>query len=275
MFWYSFTAQFSEMIRKKTTVFTFFLLFIISMINFWVNMVTNYKMGDITQMYDTIKCITLSEHSTLGYYLIQFYPLIVVLPTACAYLTDRDTRMSIYIESRVDNKCYWYSKLLSVFVVTFVVFSVPFILELIISLMSFGTSPIGDPTNVEFLFMMENEQEYFLNNLFLNNKVIYVIVMIMMFGIVSGILAVFNFSVVSLPFFKYKIFAFFPIYVLLYIISFVEKVLRKPYTFNYNFILKIFPVKEMNYPVYLMFFAFLIMVSLLLIKIKIKRNEII
>lgn len=275
MFWYSFKAQFSEMIRKKTTIFTFFLVLIMSLVNFYANIVANYKTGEITQMYDTIKCLMLSDWSVSGAYLIEFFPLIVVIPTACSYLVDRDTRMNVYIESRVDKKNYWYSKLLCVFVVTFLVFFVPFILELIISLISFGTKSTGDLTNSSFIFMMENEQEYFLNKLFLSNKIFYAVVNIFLFSVVSGIFAIFNFAIVTLPFFKYKIFAFFPMYVLIYVISFIEKVVNKPYTLNYYFVLRTFCTVNYNYMVYGLFLLILVIASIMLIELKIKKEDII
>lgn len=275
MFWYSFKAQFCEMIRKKTTVFTFFLVLIMSLINFYANMVVNYQTRDITQMYDVIKCLMLSDWSISGAYLIEFFPLIVVIPTACAYLTDRDTRMTVYIESRVGKKNYWYSKLLAVFVTTFLVFVIPFVLEIAISLISFGSEPSGDLTNSNFVFMMENEEEYFLNKLYLNNKVFYAVVTTVIFGIISGIFAMFNFAMVTLPFFKYKVFAFFPMYVLIYVISFIEKVLNKPYTLNYYFILRTFCDANYNYIVYVTFLLILIIVSIILIELKIKKEDII
>lgn len=65
-------------------------------------------------------------------------------------------------------------------------------------------------TNSSFIFMMKNEQEYLLNKLFLSNKILYAVVNIFLFSVVSGIFAIINFVIVTLPFFKYKIFAFFP-----------------------------------------------------------------
>ena len=101
--------------------------------------------------------------------------------------------------------------------------------------------------------------------------------MILIFGCVSGILPMFNFSVATLPFFKYKIFTFFPIYILVFILSFVERVLNTNTTFNYRSMLKMFVLspKIIDYNLYWVLAIALILVSYALIRIKIKRDDII
>ena len=89
---YSIKMQLSELFRKKTVVFTFFILLFFVLANFYQNMFHNLYQDEevkyISQMYDPIKLLTLSDWSTIGYFMMEYYPLLVVLPTACAYLTD-------------------------------------------------------------------------------------------------------------------------------------------------------------------------------------------
>lgn len=274
MYWYSLRTQCISMIRKKTTVITFFIILALVMINFYVNMITNYNIGDVTQMKDTVKMLTLSDWTICGYYIMEFYPLLVVLPTACAYMNDKEIGIRNYMDSRIGKKIYWYSKVMAVFIVTVVVFTVPFILELLISGISFGFNHIGDGSGIDYISVIENENKYLFFKLFFKNKVIYAVVMILIFGIVSGILAVFNFSIVTLPFFKYKIFAFFPLYILIYILSFVQKLARLKHEINYKFILRMFSTSDINYAEVFVFLSILNIISFVLISKKIRQEDV-
>ena len=121
-----------EMLRKKTVVFTFFLVLAFVMANFYHNMFNNNEIQYISQMYDPIKMLTLSDWSVSGYFFMEYFPLLVVVPTSCAYLTDRDTKMKIYIESKTGKGYYWYAKLIVVFLTTFLIFTIPFFIEIML-----------------------------------------------------------------------------------------------------------------------------------------------
>lgn len=264
-----------EMLRKKTVVFTFFLVLAFVMANFYHNMFNNNEIQYISQMYDPIKMLTLSDWSVSGYFFMEYFPLLVVVPTSCAYLTDRDTKMKIYIESKTGKGYYWYAKLIVVFLTTFLIFTIPFFIEIMLSGICFDFHSAGDPSNFPYVQIIEYENQYFLSQLWLNHRVLYGIVMTCFFGIVSGVLAMFNFSITTLPFFKFKIFTFFPIYILFYIISFFTKLLNLDYTINYFFILRMFNLKEKNYIVYAVFLLILLIISFLLIKIKTVKDDLI
>lgn len=75
--------------------------------------------------------------------------------------------------------------------------------------------------------------------------------------------------------FKFKIFTFFPIYLMLYIIKFIQRAVKLDYSVDYFLVLRLFNFQTKNYVVYSAFFIALILISILLINIKIKRDEII
>lgn len=281
MLMHSIKMQLSELFRKKSAAFTFFILFFFVLTNFYQNMFHNLYQNEevkyISQMYDPIKLLTLSDWSTIGYFMMEYYPLLVVIPTACTYLTDKNTRIKTYIVSRTGSKNYWYGKTISVFLITFFVFTVPFLIEILLECICFYMQSAGDPSNFEFLQTIERENQYFLYQLGVPHKILYAILLTVLFGSVSGILAVFNFAVSTLPFFKYKIFTFFPVYILFYLISVLEKGLGLGYTLNYYFILRMYNVTAMNYNflVYFVFLMLLLFVSLIFIKIKTIRDDLI
>ena len=277
MLFKSVKMQMEEMFRRKLTLFTFCAVLIFVLINVYKNMMTNYDIGFISQMYDPIRVHTLSDYSISGHFFFEYFPFIVVIPTACTYLNDRNTGNKLYIESRVGKNNYWYGKMISVFIVTFLIFTIPFLLEIIIDCICFDMSSHGDPSGLKYVKSITMDSRYPFAKILANNNILYGVIMILIFGCVSGILAMFNFAVATLPFFKYKIFTFFPIYILVFILSFVERVLNINTTFNYRSMLKMFVIssKIIDYNMYWVLAIALILVSYALIRIKIKRDDII
>ncbi len=275
MFVNALKMQIYDMLRKKITIITFFVLMGFVLANFFSNMQMNIEMHYTSQMYDPIKLLTLSEWSNIGYFLFQYFPILVVIPTACSYLRDKNTRIKVYIEARCGKKYYWMSKAMAVFVTTFLLFTIPFLTELIFSGVCFDLNSHGDISNFQYIYTIENDNQYVLYQLYINNKVLYAVVMICFFGIVSGILALFNFAITLLPVFTFKVLTFFPIYVLIYIISFVGGFLKLKYDYNYMFVLKMFNSGERNMYAYSIFFILLIAGSVGLIFMKMKKDDII
>ena len=134
-------------------------------------------------------------------------------------------------------------------------------------------SSIGDPSNFQYYQTIESENQFFLSKILLSSRVLYAITMTMLFGIISGILAVFNFSLTSLRFFKFKIFTFFPIYILFYLIETIEKFKMPEYTLNYFFILRMFNISTKNNLLYAMFLMCLLLFSIILIGAKAKKDD--
>ena len=269
----SIKMQMSEMLRKKSVVFTYFALLIFVMANFISNMLGYRDVQYISQMFDPIKILTLSDWSASGFFMMEYYPLLVVIPTSCAFLTERSTGVRVYIQSKTGNISYWCGKLTSVFLTTFLVFTIPFLIEIALSTICFNMSSIGDPSNFQYYQTIESENQFFLSKILLSSRVLYAITMTMLFGIISGILAVFNFSLTSLRFFKFKIFTFFPIYILLYLIETIEKFKMPEYTLNYFFILRMFNMKTKNNLLYAMFLMCLLLFSVILIGTKAKKDD--
>ena len=270
----SIKMQMSEMLRKRIVIFTYLVVLVFMSVNFLNNMMNYKEVQYVTQMYDPIKVFTLSDWSVSGYFFMEYFPLLVVLPTACAWLIDRDTRVKVYIQSRVGNTCYWYGKMFCVFFITFLIFTVPFFIEIILSCLCFSLKSAGDPSNFTYLQTIEEESQYFLSQIWLNHRVLYVVIMILIFGIVSGILGVFNFSVTTIPIFKYKIFTFFPIYILFYFISLTAAITGVSYTVYYSFILRVFNTSQKNWTVYSLFLLCLLCISVFLINFRTKRDDI-
>jgi hypothetical protein len=205
---------------------------------------------------------------------MQYYQLLLVIPTACLYISDKNSGVDIYLQSRVGKRNYFYGKIISVFLTTLIVFTFPFLTELILSMVCFSIQSKGDPSGFEYWQTIADDSRYFLSNVFLNNRILYALIMIALFGIVSAILATFNFAITMLPVFKFRLMTYFPIYILFYVLSIIEKIVKLKFTTYYAFILRMFEItKTKNYTVYMVFLGGLLVLSALLIEIKVRRDS--
>lgn len=261
----SIQTQCSILFNRKSVMFTYFVLQCAVIVNFFMNIRENVRMQYVTEMYNPIKVLTLSDWSITSYYILSFLPILIAIPTALSYLPDRDSRIRVYMEGRCGSADYWYGKVIAVFLVTLFVFTVPFLTELIMCGICYSPVSNNDPSNVSYVAMIGDEGGFFLTEFFFKNQYAYAVLCILLFGIVMGILGVFNFAVSTLPFMKFRIFAFFPVYVLLYGIDIVTKAVEPEYTTYYLFILRMFDFQQKNYMVYLCFLILLLGVSLFIV----------
>ena len=94
----SISMQISYMLRRKSTVFVLLVLLITISINFFINMKTNGGKLYVSQMYSFEKMLTLSDNTMVGYFMMQYYPLLVVIPTGCVYISERNSGIDTYIQ---------------------------------------------------------------------------------------------------------------------------------------------------------------------------------
>lgn len=271
----SIKIQMSHIFRSKSSVFVALALLFVISVNFLQNMNRNIDSVYVTEMFDITKTLTLSDWSPVGYFFMQYYPLLIVIPTAGAYICDLNNGIDLYMRSRIGIRNYLYGKVISVFLVTLILFTIPFLIEIMLSAVCFSTQSLGDPSGFEYFQTIEQDGKYFLANIYLNNRIIYAVIMSLLFGMVSAILATFNFTITMLPIFKFKIMTYFPIYLLFYIISIFEKVVHLKFATYYAFILRMFEVStKKNYLVYIIFLLVLLAISIMITEIKIRKNSI-
>ena len=261
MLFRSFYMQFCQLLRKKLVVLTFLFLFVLTLMNFFQNMERNVETVYISQMYDIVRMLTLSYDSETGLFLMQFYPILVVAMTATACLTDRNTRVRLSIQSRMGSRNYWYGKLLAVFAVTFLVFTLPFFLEMLLSAICFPVSALGTEVSGT---MLETDMGFMWGELYQDHRFLTGILWIVFFGGISAVFAVFNFSVTTLPLFRIRILTFFPVYLLIYALGVLESYLKLDYTINYYYILRMCEsTKPKNPGVYFLFLAGLLVIAVI------------
>lgn len=275
--WRTIKTQVQIIFRRKSAAFLFLALLVLVLYNFLSNVKTNSEIIYVTQMFQTEKVLTLSDWTPAGYYLMLYFPILVVLPTCCDYLNDRNTKMLVYVQSRSGKRKYWYGKILAVFISTLLIFTIPFLLELLISLLCFSKDALGDPSMQDYIASTEKDRKIFLFSLFVSNPACYYALMTLFFGISSAILAVFNYAVVMLFSFRFKIFAFFPLYLLMYVIRILSDTFHVSFETDYFFIMRLYNEDSINksYILYFVFLCMLVLFALICTEIKVRKDEII
>lgn len=100
MLLHSVRMQTAAILRKRTAAVTYLLLMEFVIVNFGLNLSRNHAVQYVSRMFDPVKTLTLSDWSIPGHYMMEYFPLLVVVPTACSYMDDRETRMQVYMEGR-------------------------------------------------------------------------------------------------------------------------------------------------------------------------------
>lgn len=211
-------SQTAFMLKKKESVCVFYVLLFIVIINFISNVI--YFQGrDIVEMYHPMKLLLLSYNridlnATNTQLLTQLYPLLVVCPAGFSLAREYQLGTNVFLVSRLGNFTYQVSKYLSVFLTTMIVFTVPFLLEILLNCLSFPLSATGDLSNMSIYDSAYRTSVncYFMKNIFLFSPYLYAVIGTLFWGIVSGLLGVFTVSVSSLIRVKYKVFLFLPVF---------------------------------------------------------------
>lgn len=268
----SFKMQFREIAVKKTTVVTYLAVLLFVAVNFSVNLLENREIQYVSQMYDPIKKLTWSSWSVSGYYLMQLFPLLAVFPTATSWISEKNSGIHAYIRSRSGEREYWYGKMGAAFVISFLIFTVPFLLELLLSIICFPMQSAGDPSGFSYLITVEEGTGYILPQLFYSNKVLYAAVFVLIIGCVAGGFAVFNLFVTTLPGFRYKIFTFFPIYIFLFLLTVGESWISPNESLYYGLLLTMFESGNANYLLFAAVIVGMLAISFLLAERKIREG---
>ena len=237
----SIKMQIKVLSESKLTLLTFFVLFAWVLLNFLTNVFT-YHGRDVLAMYHPMKILSLTWSGSYNFYFRQYFPLLVILPAGFAYVSDRSSKSIAFILSRVGAKNYYLGKFIAVFIVTFTVFTIPFLIEVILNCLAFPLHAIGDPSNVGTYDASYQGwvKSYLVYKLYVFSPYIYAVLFIAMVGTISGSLAVFTVAVSTFSFMKFRIFLFLPVYSFLYILAYLRDWLHLKVSTNYFYYLSMF-----------------------------------
>ncbi|MBQ3584389.1 MAG: hypothetical protein IJA27_06720 [Lachnospiraceae bacterium] len=273
--WRQIKMHMYAMFKRRGTIISYFAMYVLVLFNFFCN-VKEYYGWNIPCMYSPMKLLFLSGNHSISFYFMQYFPIFVVIPAGFAFINDKISREIIYIQARTGKKEYYIGKSIAVFLVTFLVFAVPMLFEVLLNVISFPTNAIGDQSNLNIFdpVYMESVQRYLFHDVWIFNKYIYAVLMIVVFGVASGLLGVFAGLFSSVFSFRFKIFVFIPAYTLLYLLAVSEKILHLDFSTNYFEYLIFFSGSVIKDNVFILFLMGLLTVDLLLLLVKVRKDVI-
>lgn len=223
MFFHTTWTNIKFLLNKKSVRFTFLALFLVMLLNFISN-VLDFRGYDVISMYHPMKILSLSYNRTVykadtALLIVQLLPIIVACPAGLSMAVDKGTGAETMLISRLGRKMYITSKIIAIVIVTAIVFTVPFLMEIVLNCLSFPLAATADLTNMdayseEYLRATAN---YIFPALYNVAPYLYAVLGTLCFGLFAGILAGFTASVSLLVRVKFKVFLLLPVFILLYI----------------------------------------------------------
>lgn len=217
------------LLKRKNSIFTLCILLWMIIGNYLENIIA-FQGYDVSGMYEPMKLMILSTNKvnySANYILVfvMIYPLIVSLPSGMSYIDERMTGMEIYILSRIGKKKYLFSKIMASFIVTFIIFSLPFFIDLCMHIISF---PIDGKCDLTNLSIYSNEYQKIVNNyimatLYRKHDILYAIIAILFVAVCSGIMGILTLSISLLIKVKYKIFLLLPLFIIINSTIYIER----------------------------------------------------
>lgn len=248
-------AQIKLLLRQKEAIITFYILLLLCLINY-VGNVLEFQGYDLIEMYHPMKLLLLSYNriyysADATLFFVQLYPLLVVCPAGFSLVKEQQTKQESLIVARTSLATYRFSKIIACFIVTSIVFVLPFLIEMFLNCIAFPFGANGDLSNMGYYSMeyIESVHNYFLCTLFIKAPYLYTFLCIILFGMITGLLSTVVLVITSIVKIKYKVLLFVPIYVLLNVTLYLENIFPGLRTNWYNYLL-IFHDENKNYNFY-------------------------
>lgn len=214
-------TQTSFLLRKKGALAAFYILLLMVLANFIGNVLA-FQGLDVIQMYHPMKILLLSYNrvnysADMTILLTQLFPILVACPAGFSLAREYQLGMDVMAVSRLGQRRFRMSRLLAAFLVTFIVFTVPFLLEILLNCLSFPLNATGDLTNWGYYDSAYRTavDHYFMRRLFVRAPYLYAVVGTLLFGAAAGILGAFTMAVSSVIKVRYNVFLFLPVFFLL------------------------------------------------------------
>lgn len=225
------------LLGKTSSKITFFVLFLVMLLNFVLN-VLYFRGYDVIEMYHPMNILSLSYDRTslnadAALLLVQLLPLLVGWPAGLALAADRGIGADTMLVARLGRKLYVTSKLTAVFIATAIVFSVPFLLEIVLNCLSFPLTATGNLAGID---VFDSDYAEMLGNylcpwLYRFSPYLAAVLGTIGFGLFAGLLACVTASLSLFVRIRFRVFLLLPVFILLYAINSSEDLERKWYTY--------------------------------------------
>lgn len=225
-------SQIGFLLGQKEAVLTVCILMLLVLANFVENCQL-FQGQDMVKLAHTTKMGLLSWNragyaADLALLFQQIYPLLVVCPAGFVLAKERGTQEHILMITRMGSGNYYISKLLSAFVVTAVVFSLPFLVEIPLHIIAFSTKPTWDLSywNAYDPDYIAEVRSYLFSGLYIRSPYGYAVVKVLLFGLFSGLMGAFSVAVSALYRVKFRITVLLPAFLLLNLSVYAKTLFR-------------------------------------------------
>lgn len=229
------------LLGKTSSKITFFVLFLVMLMTF-VSNVLDFRGYDVIEMFHPMNILSLSYDRTAhnagtALLLVQLLPLLVGWPAGLALAADRGLGTDTMLVARLGRKLYVTSKLTAVFIATAIVFSVPFLLEIVLNCLSFPLTATGnlvriDAFDSDYAEMLGN---YLCPWLYRFSPYLAAVLGTIGFGLFAGLLACVTASLSLFVRIRFRVFLLLPVFILLYAITSLESIELAWYNYIFFF----------------------------------------
>ena len=229
------------LLGKTSSKITFFVLFLVMLMTF-VSNVLDFRGYDVIEMFHPMNILSLSYDRTAhnagtALLLVQLLPLLVGWPAGLALAAGRGLGTDTMLVARLGRKLYVTSKLTAVFIATAIVFSVPFLLEIVLNCLSFPLTATGNLIRIDAL---DSDYADIIGNylcpwLYRFSPYLAAVLGTIGFGLFAGLLACVTASLSLFVRIRFRVFLLLPVFILLYAITSLESIELAWYNYIFFF----------------------------------------
>lgn len=229
------------LLSKTSSKITFFVLFLVMLMTF-VSNVLDFRGYDVIEMFHPMNILSLSYDRTAhnagtALLLVQLLPLLVGWPAGLALAADRGLGTDTMLVARLGRKLYVTSKLTAVFIATAIVFSVPFLLEIVLNCLSFPLTATGNLIRID---AFDSDYADIIGNylcpwLYRFSPYLAAVFGTIGFGLFAGLQACVTASLSLFVRIRFRVFLLLPVFILLYAITSLESIELAWYNYIFFF----------------------------------------
>ena len=166
-------------------------------------------------------------------------------------------------------KKYYYGNAIAVVIVTFFLFTVPFLLELLLSAICFSSRSVADPSGVQLYVTLPEEKKNLLYQVYIVSPYLYGFLMTIRFGLISCVFAFFNYAFSTSPKIKYKMITMIPLLGTLYFLMIIDRFV--PAKLSYLMFMPMFEYRNVSEGFYLAGYIGMLAIAILELILNEKR----
>jgi hypothetical protein len=245
MFLRSVATQTNFLLKRKPAIIVFYILLTMVLGNYFYN-VYEFQGRDVIEMYQPMRLLLLS-YDMSNYQadrlimLVQLCPVLFVIPAGFSYTHEQQLKQDVLMIGRIGCFTYNMSKMTAVFITTFLVFTVPFLFEIVLNCISFPIHATGNFFNADFYHpnYIKVVNNYMLKTIFLISPYLYAVIGTLFWGATAGLLGMFTMAVSTIVNLKFRIVLFLPVFLLLQFSLYIDSLssIQQPTTAWYSYLL--------------------------------------